>query len=153
MIVEQLMLKDVVTVRESDTVKTLIKTMIDHKIGGAPVVDDQNQLVGYISDGDLLRGISPKQQTIYDLYSLISAIRVDLSKEKLRDLLNKQVRDLMKKKNLRTVEKDKELDAVLKLLSHYHIKRIPVVDEKRHVIGLVTRSHIIRHIGEQLLNE
>jgi predicted transcriptional regulator len=84
---------------------------------------------------------------------LISAIRVDLSKEKLKDLLNRQVRDLMKKKNLRTVEKDKEIDAVLKLLSHDHIKRIPVVDNDHHVIGLITRSHIIRHIGEQLLNE
>ncbi|MCO7174756.1 CBS domain-containing protein [Sporolactobacillus kofuensis] len=153
MLVEQLMIKNVVTVRETDTIKSLIKTMIDHNIGGAPVLDGNDRLVGYISDGDLLRALSPKQQTIYDLYSLISAIRVDLSTEKIRDLLDQQVKDLMKKKNLQMVHEDKDLDSVLKLLSHYHIKRIPVVDDERHVVGLLTRSHIIRHIGEQLINE
>ncbi|MCQ2009018.1 MAG: CBS domain-containing protein [Sporolactobacillus sp.] len=151
--VEQLMLRNVVTVRENDSVKTLIKIMIEHKIGGAPVVDDDNRLIGYISDGDLLRAISPKQQTIYDLYSLISAITIELSKDKLKDLLTKQVGEIMKKRRLQTAEKDNELDTILKMLSHYHIKRVPVVDEDRHVVGLVTRSHIIRHIGEQLLNE
>ncbi|MDF2910652.1 MAG: hypothetical protein K0Q56_1533 [Sporolactobacillus laevolacticus] len=151
--VEQLMIKNVITVHESDTVKTLIKALIDHKIGGVPVLNNQDQLTGYISDGDLLRAISPKQQTIYDLYSLISAIRVEMSKEKMKDLLDMQVKDLMKKRNLQTVHPDKDLDAVLKMLSHYHIKRIPVIDENKHVVGLITRSHIIRHIGEQLLNK
>lgn len=151
--VEQLMLKDVVTIQEHDSVKALIRTMITHQIGGVPVVNSQNQLTGYVSDGDLLRAISPKQQTIYDLYSLISAVVVDMSKDKLSDLLNKQVSNFMKKRNLQTVDKDEDLDTVLKQLSHNHIKRIPIVDDQHRVIGLITRDQIIQHIGAQFLEE
>jgi CBS domain-containing protein len=153
MLVEQLMLKHVVTIAETDSVKAFIKLMIDHKIGGAPVVNDDHQLVGYISDGDVLRKIVPKQKTIYDLYSLIEAIHVEMSQDKLKDLLDLPVNVVMKKRNVQTVRGEQDIDAVLRILSRHHIKQIPVVDDERHVIGLVSRSQMIRHIGGQLIHQ
>ncbi|BBN98722.1 CBS domain-containing protein [Sporolactobacillus terrae] len=153
MLVEQLMLNHVVTITETDSLKAFIKLMIDHKIGGAPVVNFAHQLVGYISDGDVLRKMMPKQKTIYDLYSLIEAIDVEISQDKLKDLLDLQVNGVMKKRNVQTVRREQDIDAVLRILSHHHIKQIPVVDDERHVVGLVSRSQIIRHIGDQLIHQ
>lgn len=153
MLVEDLMIKNVISSHEDDTIETLIKTLMTHEIGSVPVLDNQNKLVGFVTDGDILRAIAPKQTTIYDYYTMISAIEVDISHEKVRDLLNKKVKSIMKKRNLQTVYVNKDLDAVLKILSHHHFKKIPVIDSERHVVGIISRGNIIRYLGELAISK
>lgn len=150
--VGDLMTKEVMTVHENDTIQTLIKVMIGNRIGGVPVVNERSILTGFISDGDILRAIAPKRQNIYDFYSMISAVRVDIRPELLKDLLEKNVKDLMKKRNIYSVYANNELDAVLRALSHAHIKKVPVTDDEKHVVGIISRSDVIRHIGEQAIH-
>ncbi|TGB00348.1 CBS domain-containing protein [Sporolactobacillus shoreae] len=151
--VQELMIKDVIMLHETDSIEVLIRTMVKHRIGGAPVVNEEGKLTGFISDGDVLRAISPKQQNIYDFYSMISAVRIEMTSELFKDLLEKKVKDLMKKRNIRSVLYSSELDAVLRTLSHEHIKKIPVIDDERRVVGIISRSDVIRYIGEQAIGQ
>lgn len=53
--VRDIMTKDVITVRQDETIKTAAELMNDHKIGGLPVVDEHDHLVGIITESDIFR--------------------------------------------------------------------------------------------------
>ncbi|MDD9146996.1 MULTISPECIES: CBS domain-containing protein [unclassified Sporolactobacillus] len=153
MLVEDLMIKDVISVHENDSIEALIRTLIVHKIGSVPVLNDQDKLAGFVTDGDILRAVSPMQQTIYDFYVMIVAVEAETPRDKVRDLLNEKVKDIMKKRNIQTVYVNKDVDAVLKILSHHHFKKLPVIDGERHVVGIISRSNLIRYIGELAISK
>ena len=52
--VQEIMTKDVLTVRPQTTVREVAELLVSHKISGLPVVDDAGKLVGIISEGDLM---------------------------------------------------------------------------------------------------
>ena len=52
--VQEIMTKDVLTVRPQTTVREVAELLVSHKISGLPVVDDVGKLVGIISEGDLM---------------------------------------------------------------------------------------------------
>ncbi len=53
--VKDVMTSDVITVRESNTIEEAARLMVQHKIGGLPVVDDIGKLIGIITETDLFR--------------------------------------------------------------------------------------------------
>lgn len=52
--IEEIMTRDVVTVRPEASVQSAAKLMVDHRISGLPVIDENRSLVGIISEGDLI---------------------------------------------------------------------------------------------------
>lgn len=53
--VKDIMTKDVITVRQDDTIKKAAELMNEYKIGGLPVLDDKDHLVGIITESDIFR--------------------------------------------------------------------------------------------------
>ncbi len=53
--VERIMTPNPYTVREDSTIKEAAQLMHDHKVGGLPVVDDNNHVVGIITESDIFR--------------------------------------------------------------------------------------------------
>lgn len=153
MLVRQVMITDVVSVHEDDLISVVLKKMIDHRIGIIPVLDSKDRLSGVITDGDIMRTLLPKQMTVYDWYSLIASVKVEITRGHLEDLLNKKVSKLMRKRNILTVTVERDLGDVLRMLSHHHLKRVPVIDREHHVVGLIGRSDVLRYLGEQVLGE
>lgn len=147
----ELMTKNVILVHGDDTVEFLIKILETNQLGGVPVVDNGGKLTGFISDGDLLRALIPKHKAIYDVYSMISAVRLEVTHEGMRSLLARHVSDLMSRKHLYSVRSDEDLDAALQQMGRSHIKKLPVVNDHNEVIGIISRSDIIRHIVGQAL--
>ncbi|SDZ78189.1 CBS domain-containing protein [Bizionia paragorgiae] len=56
--VSDFMTKDLITFKANQTVEEVINTLIKHKISGGPVVNDKNELIGIISEGDCIKQIS-----------------------------------------------------------------------------------------------
>ena len=56
--VRDFMIHKVYTVKPSATVKEVVTLFETERIGGVPVVDDQGNLVGIVSDGDIVRFLS-----------------------------------------------------------------------------------------------
>ncbi|MGV3487322.1 MAG: HPP family protein, partial [Tuberibacillus sp.] len=70
--VRDFMIEDVISVKETDTVRHLLSELVIHKIGGAPVVDEGGKLVGTVSDGDVLRSLTPHSEpSFFDLYMMV----------------------------------------------------------------------------------
>lgn len=64
--VKDFMIRNVVFIRPDATIKDLLKMLIEHRIGGVPVVDNQDKLIGIGSDGDIIRYLTPKEGSIHD---------------------------------------------------------------------------------------
>lgn len=107
---------DPVTLHVSANVGDALALMRRHKIGGIPVIDDHQKLVGIITNRDL-RFITDKLLPI---------------------------KDVMTSENLITVSKDTDLKKAEAILQEHKIEKLPVTEENGTLIGLITYKDIIK---------
>jgi CBS domain-containing protein len=69
-VVKDFMTPDPITISPTDSLETVIKLLEEHRISGLPVVDDENHVVGIISEGDL--SSSPRLCNRPSLYRLMT---------------------------------------------------------------------------------
>ena len=110
------MIYDPVTIRKGKTVRDALNMMAEYHIGGIPVVDEDNKLVGIVTNRDL---------------------RFELRLDKLID-------EVMTKDNLVTTHQQTDLAAAAKILQENKIEKLPVVDKDNHLVGLITYKDITK---------
>ncbi|MBB1538074.1 MAG: IMP dehydrogenase, partial [Prevotella sp.] len=110
------MIYDPVTILRGSTVKDALKLMAEYHIGGIPVVDENNHLVGIVTNRDL---------------------RFERHMDKLVD-------DVMTKDNLVTTHQQTDLTAAAHILQENKIEKLPVVDASNRLIGLITYKDITK---------
>lgn len=116
-------LSNIITFKPDQPIQDVISTIINKKIAGAPVLDDQQHLVGMISEKDCLRLI------VDQAYHNMPA-----ETRKVSDYMTAQVQTLSPKTNI--------VEAAMEFLNS-PIRRFPVV-ENGMLIGQVSRRHILR---------
>jgi len=144
MLVKDFMIKDVVVMEKNKSLKALLELLVEKKIGGVPVVDQQNKLVGIISDGDVLRALKPKTYVGYYYY-----FKEDLD-ENIREEADLPIKKLMHKRVV-TIDENADLEEALKLLASHHFKKIPVINEEKEVVGIISRGDMIKKLREKVL--
>ncbi|WP_394233526.1 CBS domain-containing protein [Niallia oryzisoli] len=143
------MITKVFTVKPFTTVRELLQLLSSNRIGGVPVVDDKGQLLGMISDGDVLRYLAPKPLGIAGLVYIIEDGEIeDVIKEKL----DTPVKEIMNKRNILYVSPEEEFDKTIRLLSRQHYKKLPVVNGAGRVIGVISRGDIINNISTKIIS-
>ncbi|MDD6896139.1 MAG: IMP dehydrogenase [Prevotellaceae bacterium] len=110
------MIYDPVTIRRGSTVKDALDMMAEYHIGGIPVVDDDNHLVGIVTNRDL----------------------------RFERHLDKKVDEIMSKENLVTTHQQTDLTAAAQILQENKIEKLPVVDKENHLVGLITYKDITK---------
>ena len=110
------MIYDPVTIKRGSTVKDALNMMAEYHIGGIPVVDDNNKLVGIVTNRDL---------------------RFELDSTRLID-------EVMTSENLVTTNQSTDLEEAAQILQEHKIEKLPVVDSEGHLIGLVTYKDITK---------
>ena len=110
------MIYDPVTIRRGSTVKDALDMMAEYHIGGIPVVDEENHLVGIVTNRDL----------------------------RFERRLDKKVDEIMSKDNLVTTHQQTDLIAAAQILQENKIEKLPVVDKDNHLVGLITYKDITK---------
>ena len=110
------MIYDPVTIRQGRTVKDALDMMADYHIGGIPVVDGENHLVGIVTNRDL----------------------------RFERRLDKLIDEVMTKDNLVTTHQQTDLTAAAQILQENKIEKLPVVDREKHLVGLITYKDITK---------
>ena len=110
------MISNPVSIKRGKTVGDAIALMAEYKIGGIPVVDDDNHLVGIVTNRDL----------------------------RFQHNLSLRVEDVMTKENLVTTDQSTDLTAATEILQQYKIEKLPVVDHENKLIGLITYKDITK---------
>ena len=110
------MIYDPVTIRRGSTVKDALELMHDYHIGGIPVVDDDNKLVGIVTNRDL----------------------------RFERRMDKKIDEMMTKENLVTTHQQTDLVAAAQILQENKIEKLPVVDKNNRLGGLITYKDITK---------
>jgi len=141
MYARDIMTRDVFTIRADADLLAAISIMLDRGISGLPVVDAANNLVGMVTEGDLLRraetGTAKARPRWLDFLlgpGRLAAEYVAANSRRIADLMTAEVV---------TVEPDMPLEQVVALLETKRIKRVPVVDGPT-VVGVVSRKDLLR---------
>lgn len=146
--VRDFMITKVITVKPSCTIKELLLVLKTNRIGGVPVVDDKDHLIGMISDGDVLRFLSPKT---YGVAGLVSILIEENFEEVLQEKLDTTVREIMTKRNIAFVSADEDFEKTIRIISQHHYKKISVVNGAGRVIGVLSRGDLINTISKRIL--
>ena len=127
---KEIMTVDVKTVKKDDTVSDVAKMLIQDKIGGLPVVDEDNKVIGIISETDILKKekyIEPPR-VINFLQGLIFLDDMKNLEKDLKRIAAYKVEDLMTE-DIVTVHEDDKFDDVANVMIKKSINRVPVVDD------------------------
>ncbi|HLQ71940.1 MAG TPA: CBS domain-containing protein [Bacillota bacterium] len=149
--IKDFMITDVITVTKDTSITHLLETLVSNNIGGVPIVEEDNTLLGIISDGDIIRYLHPKSRTVYDMFSLVMVSEKENFRHKLEYSMEHQVDKFMRNKGLQTVQPEDDIEKALHILSKYHFKKLPVVDDDYKVVGVISRGDMIRFISTQLI--
>jgi len=149
--VEDAMEKNVVKFKDVDTIAYVAEALREKKISGAPIVDDDDKIMGVVSEGDIMRLIevhSPNINLILpaplDLIEL--PVKMEIRYEEIardvRKAASVLVGEIMTKK-VKTTKKDVSISDAAAVMDKHKINRLPVVDENKKLIGIITRGDII----------
>ncbi len=121
--VSDYMSTSLVTFKPDQTIETVMQALIKHKISGGPVVNDKNELIGIISEGDCIKQIS--ESRYYNM-----------------PMQDKTIKDFMVE-NVETIDGNMNIfDAANKFLEAKR-RRFPIVENGK-LIGLVSQKDILK---------
>lgn len=110
------MIYDPVTIKRGSTVGDALNIMAEYHIGGIPVVDDKNCLVGIVTNRDL----------------------------RFQRDMSKKIDEVMTSEHLIVTYQQTDLDSASEILMKHKIEKLPVVDDENHLIGLITYKDITK---------
>ena len=141
--VKDFMTHEVVTVTPETSILDAARLMLDHKISGLPVVNDDSRVVGIISEHDLLRGGKSGIQTGRSHWLRLMIERVNLTDEAAR-FQERKVCEAMTPDPV-TITETAPLEEAGRLIAENDIKRLPVVLDNK-LVGIIARADIVRAI-------
>lgn len=147
----EIMIDQVYQVKETDNVRAVIEKFIEHGISGLPVVNDRNEVVAFVSDGDIMRYIGKHEHIVIETFFYVDVIRGDNEdfEQRTQSLLNLNVREIATKKVIK-VSWDEELENIAAILGKKQIKKLPV-ERDGVLVGIISRGDVIRHSFKSIL--
>jgi len=136
--VADVMTRRVATVTEETTYKQIVETLTKNGVSAVPVVDLDQHVIGVVSEADLLHkvdiaGLEPHGWPL-------ERKRTRIAREKANaDFAG----DLMTVPPITVTESD-SVAVAARLMDTEQVKRLPVVDSKGRLVGIVSRSDLLR---------
>ena len=118
-VVGDLMSINVPTVSERSTIQNAARIMLDLEVNHLPVLDTNEKLTGIVTSWDIARAVALGYSSLLDIIS----------------------------KPVLTARPDEELEDAASRMEQYHITALPVVDEHRMVLGLISIDKMSRLFG------
>jgi CBS domain-containing protein len=141
--VSEIMQTSVITAKKEMSLDEVAHLISEHNISGLPVVDDTGLVLGVLSEADIL---------------CMAGMEKDHSfKDKLKHLLGEplhshrkggNVGDIMSSPAI-TVRPETFIKAAARLIAEKRIKRLPVVNEKGQLVGIVSRADIVKAMADR----
>ncbi len=143
--------RDPYFVRDADSIRDVARILSEKKTGGVPVVDGDNRVVGFVSDGDIMKYIGHSDAAVLD--ATIVMYRVSDNEDfaqRVRDLIGLNVMRIATK-HVVSARPGMELDEVCKVMAEKRIKKMPVVSPDGSLVGSLSRCDIIRSTMSNLV--
>jgi CBS domain-containing protein len=148
--VADVMTENPIVVRPQTPLTEAIKLLAENKISGMPVVDEQQQLIGIISETDLMWQETGVESPPYVMFldSVIYLQNPNRYNKEIHKALGQTVAEVMSDRPIE-ITPYRTLKDAAKLMHEKRIRRLPVVDRATDlVVGILTRGDIIRSMAE-----
>lgn len=143
---KDVMTSPVLTVAPETAVTEVAKLLLERHISAAPVVDEAGQLLGIVSEGDLMRRPESGTERRPSWWLTLISDPQDEARHFLKSY-GLRARDVMSR-NVVTVPESAPLQEVAILLEKHRIKRVPVVRDGK-VLGIVSRANLLQALVAQ----
>lgn len=153
MLVRDVMNRKVIVLRPGDSLRHAVSVFARNGISGAPVVDGQNRLVGIITEMDILRRLEigslefglaaapPDEGGAVDTGQ--SELRFKPLRESLDAAAGLPVSRIMTSPVM-TAHPEDQVHEKAALMVHRRIRRLPVVDARGVLVGILSRKDLVR---------
>jgi len=150
-LVEQAMTPDPVTVTGDTSVTDVAKLMVEKSIGGIPVVDETGELIGIVTESDLI--VQDSDVKFPSFVSFLSGyVFVPGSLHKFDEKFKKAVASTagnVMTEDVVTVDASDSAEHAATLMTHKKLKRFPVISEGK-LVGILTMADIIKLISRDI---
>lgn len=141
---KDLMKKNVVFISKEENVKEIVSILMQNHISGVPVIDQNNQLIGIVTEKDLITkekgfNISSYMEFIASILFIDGHMHFKSKYEKLKHLT---ARDIMSAP-VYTVHLDATIDEIASIMVNRHINRLPVINEHNELVGIIGRGDLL----------
>ena len=133
-----------ITVGPDESVTCAVQLMLQNKISGLPVVDDEGEFVGIVTEGDFLRRgeLGTQRQRPRWLEFLLGPGRlaaeyVQASGQKVAQVMTREAK---------TITPETPIEEVVRLMERHRVKRLPVVQGGK-LVGIVSRADLLHALG------
>ncbi len=144
------MTRNVVSIGPDASIMEAVRTMLQHRISGLPVVDASGHLQGVVTEGDFLRrtetGTQRRRSRWLEFLLGPGRLATDYAHASGRKVSEVMSPDVY------TAGEDAPLERIVNLMERHHIKRIPIVRGDK-VVGIVTRANLMRALASLALAE
>lgn len=142
-VLSTLMQKEVFSLNENANALEALRLFAEKEISGAPVLDENGCLSGFVSDGDIIGTLAHQDTTFTSFYSYTIDSNEQGFEEKASTLISMKVGTIATK-NVLTVNLQDDMRTVCATLAQHHLKKAPVMD-KGKMVGIVSRTDITRY--------
>lgn len=146
--VRDIMTRDIVKVMPDTSVSEIALLMSQHRISGVPVVDEQDRVLGVVTEMDMIvRNTRFKLPAFFTLLNATIYLETPAHlKERLHHMLGLTAREIMSE-TVMTVTADASIEDLAELMVGQRANPIPVVENGR-LAGIVSRSDIVRWMAK-----
>ncbi len=145
---KEIMTREVKTAHLDMPVKELAALLYENKIGGVPVVDDDGQVVGVVTENDLID--QNKKLHIPTMVSFLdSVIFIDSAatfEKEIKKMTGSLVRDVCSERLL-TVAEDAGLEDIASLIAEQGVHTLPVLKDGK-LVGVIGKADLIRLVAQ-----
>ncbi|MHB1420168.1 MAG: CBS domain-containing protein [Bacillota bacterium] len=134
----EVMTRTVISVHTGETLESVLEILMRHNISGLPVLDAQNRVVGVISEADFVQLLSNDQAT-----GASGKIFSFFRKEHTYGIT---AADAMSTPAI-TRSKETSIKDIASMMIEKKVNRVPIVDKDGRLLGIVTRSDIVKALN------
>ena len=144
--VKEIMTREVITVRPFMEIRKLAELFVKEDISGAPVVDDEGNLLGIVLEESLIfQDKRVHLPTFINLSIGFLTLGTHKFEEEIKKIVGNKVEDIMEKEVI-TISADTDVEEVATRIVEEGVHYFPVVENKK-LVGVVTKKDIVRAIA------
>lgn len=149
-IVRDVMIKDTATISDEATVGEAIEMFASKRVGSICVVDSEGDLVGILTDGDVIDYVIHNvNKTNKQLNHIRSWEQIDCFGQYLKNVVDHPINKVYTKRVIST-ESHATVREASRLINKKRLKHLPVVD-KGKLVGIITRNALVRGLFDDYL--
>lgn len=134
---------DVYAISQGAKVADAMRLFAEKGISGAPIVDENGCLVGFVSDGDVMRVLADQVPAFKSAWSFVVELGNADFEQTIDEAFKAPVSSIATH-DVIVVDRDDEMGHVARVLADNHLKKVPVVSNGK-MVGIVNRSNITRY--------